>query len=113
MKRSLFFKYQKPGHLEFNMLSNGLIFFASPTELNDGSECRPRLILNGSNELWSRLGWHYGNAIIRELYLIVNQAENSQLICETAEKSALHLKKIAGRADFDVNLLSKNLAKYF
>ena len=37
------------------MLSRGEVFFASANELNDGSECRPRYILKGSLELWSRL----------------------------------------------------------
>lgn len=50
-----FFKYQKPGLLEFNMLRRGEIFFASPTELNDPNECRPRYILKGSEDLWQRL----------------------------------------------------------
>jgi hypothetical protein len=50
-----FYKYQKPGNLEFNMLRRGEIFFASVDELNDASECRPRFILNGTEELWTRL----------------------------------------------------------
>ena len=37
------------------MLRRGEIFFASVAELNDASECRPRLVLNGSQELWQRL----------------------------------------------------------
>lgn len=37
------------------MLSRGELFFASESELNDGSECRPRYVLKGSTELWSRL----------------------------------------------------------
>lgn len=50
-----YYKYQKPGNLEFNMLRRGEIFFASPDELNDGSECRPRFVLRGSAGLWVRL----------------------------------------------------------
>lgn len=50
-----FFKYQKPGILEFNMLRRGEIFFASPYELNDPNECRPRYVLKGTEELWQRL----------------------------------------------------------
>lgn len=50
-----FFKYQKPGLLEFNLLRRGEIFFASPSELNDPNECRPRYVLKGSEELWKRL----------------------------------------------------------
>jgi hypothetical protein len=51
----LFFKFQKPGNLEFNMLRRGEIFFVSVAELNDANECRPRFILNGTQELWTRL----------------------------------------------------------
>ena len=50
-----FYKYQKPGNLELNMLRRGEIFFASVGELNDASECRPRFVLNGTKELWTRL----------------------------------------------------------
>lgn len=50
-----FFKFQKPGNLEFNMLRHGEIFFASVAELNDANECRPQFILNGTIELWTRL----------------------------------------------------------
>lgn len=50
-----FFKFQKPGNLEFNMLRRGEIFFASVAELNDANECRPRFVLNGTTELWTRL----------------------------------------------------------
>ncbi len=50
-----FYKYQKPNTLEFNMLRKGEIYFASVSELNDASECRPRFILKGSEELWQRL----------------------------------------------------------
>lgn len=49
------YKYCSPSVLNFGMLSRGELFFASAGELNDGSECRPRYILKGSSELWSRL----------------------------------------------------------
>ena len=50
-----FYKYQKPENLEFNMLRHGEIYFAKIAELNDASECRPRFILNGTEQLWIRL----------------------------------------------------------
>jgi len=51
----LFYKYQKTGNLDFNILRRGEVYFASVAELNDASECRPRFILKGSEELWQRL----------------------------------------------------------
>lgn len=51
----LFYKYQKSGDLGFSMLRQGEVYFASAGELNDASECRPRLIFKGSEELWQRL----------------------------------------------------------
>ena len=57
-KAMLFFRYQPPDTLSFAMLRRGEIFFASPSELNDAHEFRPRLTLNGSTELWQRLA-HY------------------------------------------------------
>jgi hypothetical protein len=50
-----FYKYQKTGNLDFSMLRQGEVYFASAGELNDASECRPRFILKGSEELWQRL----------------------------------------------------------
>lgn len=50
-----YFKYCQPSERHFGMLSRGEIFFASPDELNDGSECRPRYILRGTEQLWNRL----------------------------------------------------------
>jgi hypothetical protein len=50
-----YFKYCPPRDLHFGMLSRGEVFFASPDELNDGSECRPRYILRGTEQLWNRL----------------------------------------------------------
>jgi hypothetical protein len=49
------FKYFSSGERQFGMLSRGELFFASADELNDGSECRPRYVLKGSAELWTRL----------------------------------------------------------
>lgn len=49
------FKYSAPSILSFGALSRGELYFASAEELNDGSECRPRYILKGSSELWTRL----------------------------------------------------------
>lgn len=37
------------------MLKRGEIYFASPTELNDTHECKPKIVFNGSQELWLRL----------------------------------------------------------
>lgn len=49
------FKYYGSRARPFGMLSRGELFFASPVELNDGSECRPHFVLQGSPELWQRL----------------------------------------------------------
>ncbi|MBB3291676.1 hypothetical protein FHT39_000315 [Mitsuaria sp. BK045] len=49
------FKYSAPSILSFGALSRGELYFASAEELNDGSECRPRYILKGAVELWTRL----------------------------------------------------------
>lgn len=54
-KRMLFYKYQKSRNLDFSMLRQGEVYFASAGELNDASECRPRFIFKGSEELWQRL----------------------------------------------------------
>jgi len=51
----LFYKYQKTGNLDFSILRQGEVYFASAGELNDASECRPRFILKGSEDLWQRL----------------------------------------------------------
>lgn len=49
-----FFKYQSVSPLALSMLRHGEIFFASPKELNDSHEARPRYIFRGDDDTWKR-----------------------------------------------------------
>jgi hypothetical protein len=102
----LFFKYQKPGSLEFTMLRRGEVYFASPSELNDAHECRPRMVLNGSNELWQRLA----DFVLERVcslsgYYSQSSSEDMHKLLGLAEPVGQTLKKRAQNRDIEfVNL---------
>ncbi|WP_431288808.1 DUF2971 domain-containing protein [Roseateles chitinivorans] len=97
------FKYSAPSILSFGALSRGELYFASAEELNDGSECRPRYILKGSAELWTRLA---------DMLLVDAVALSAMPSAEAATRlgrfakplgRALHAK--AGKRDLDFEQL--------
>jgi hypothetical protein len=99
-----FYKYQKPGNLEFNMLRRGEVYFASVSELNDASECRPRFILKGSEELWRRLAKLILQGVCFGTDGGVPQEEVKTLLGLTGSMGRL-LKKQAGNKDFGLENL--------
>lgn len=105
-----FYKYQKPGNLEFNMLRHGEIYFASVAELNDASECRPRFILNGSEELWMRLAQFILGKVCfsSDYYERTSQEEIGQLLGLSVPVGRLLKKQVRNR---DVGI--ENLGKLF
>ena len=102
----LFFKYQKPGNLEFNMLRRGEIFFASVAELNDASECRPRFVLNGTKELWARLAAYILQEACfhSEVQDRISREEMRELF-SLSESLGTQLKKQARNRDFGLEKL--------
>lgn len=93
------FKYRAPSDAQFGMLSRGEVFFASADEMNDGSECRPRYVLKGSADLWTRLA---------EMILIDTccfseavSVASSRALIGLAQPLGNALKVRAGAADFD------------
>ncbi|MEZ6122890.1 MAG: DUF2971 domain-containing protein [Planctomycetaceae bacterium] len=101
-----FFKFQKPGNLEFNMLRRGEIFFASVAELNDANECRPRFVLNGTTELWTRLAaFILQKACFRpEVYDRTSREEIRELF-RLSESLGTQLKKRARNRDIGLEEL--------
>jgi len=101
-----FFKFQKPGNLEFNMLRRGEIFFASVAELNDANECRPRFVLNGTTELWRRLATYIlQEACFRsEVYGRISREEMCDLF-SLSESLGTQLKKWARNRDVGLEML--------
>ena len=103
----LFYKYQKAGDLEFGILRRGEIFFASVGELNDASECRPRFILKGSEELWQRLTrFVLEHVCFGSEYFQNHKNDKIRQILELCEPMGRHLKKIAGNRDFGIENLN-------
>jgi hypothetical protein len=88
-----FFKYQKPENLEFNMLRHGEVYFASVSELNDANECRPRFILNGTQELWKRLA-HF---ILAKVCFSSNYSDYSERATPEEIRKILDLSVSIGR----------------
>jgi len=102
----LFFKFQKPGNLEFNMLRRGEVFFASVAELNDANECRPRFILNGTKALWTRLaGYILQEACIRSGFYETSSREETREVLGLSESLGSLLKKQARTQDFGLEKL--------
>ena len=107
-----FFKFQSPDKLEFNMLRRGEIFFASVDELNDASECRPRLVLKGSADLWRRLA---GLILERIVFAppLGDWVDDSSIktILRLGSPLGESLKKRAGRRDFGIERLGVTVAE--
>jgi Protein of unknown function (DUF2971) len=89
------FKYCPPTVLNFGMLARGEIFFASDQELNDGSECRPRYVLKGSAELWSRL-----------VDMLLMDA-----CCYSLGRSTAHIRTVLARTDALASVLMAKTGK--
>lgn len=88
------------------MLSRGELFFASADELNDGSECRPRYILKGSVELWTRLC----DYLLLQLWMDFTRDETApktdpNAVAAFAEQLARTLRKRVARQDLDYEQL--------
>lgn len=96
----LFYKYQRSDNLAFSMLRKGEIYFASAGELNDASECRPRFIFKGSEELWQRLA-HYIllEACCSSDYFQLDRLDTVKPILNLSQRIGTHLKKAAGNRD--------------
>jgi len=105
--RMLFFKYQRPDNLAFSMLRNGEIYFASVDELNDASECRPRFVFRGSEELWQRLA-HYilFEACLSSDYFRPDRMDAISGILNISNRVGTSLKKAAGNKDIGIEKLN-------
>lgn len=92
------------------MLRHGEIYFASIAELNDANECRPRFILNGSEELWMRLAQFILGKVCfsSDYYERTSQEEISQLLGLSVSVGQLLKKQVRNR---DVGI--ENLGKLF
>lgn len=102
-----FYKYQKPGNLEFGMLRGGEVFFASHAELNDAQECRPRFVLRGSLELWYRLA----HLVLLEICLLPQfgkppTSDHTRDLLSLDVPLGRLLKKKAGRRDVAIEHLN-------
>jgi hypothetical protein len=101
-----FYKYQKLGNLEFSMLRHGEVYFASAGELNDASECRPRFILKGSEELWQRLAqFILEHACFGSDYFQLDKKDEIRQILDLSDTIGRLLKKQARNKDFGIESL--------
>jgi hypothetical protein len=102
----LFYKYQKAGNLDFSMLRQGEVYFASAGELNDASECRPRFILKGSEELWQRLTqFILEHACFGSDYFQLDKKDEIHQILNLSVTIGRLLKKQAKNKDFGIESL--------
>ena len=104
----LFYKYQKPEILAFNMLRKGEIYFASAAELNDANECRSRFVLNGSKELWQRLARFVLEKVCFEShYFREENIDEIRQILALSESMGGRLKERTRNGDFGLEDLGK------
>jgi hypothetical protein len=102
----LFYKYQKPGTLEFNMLRNGEIYFASNRELNDANECRARFVFRGSEELWRRFArFTLEQVCFSDNYYREKSADEIHQVLQLSEVLGRQLKKNARARDVGIEEL--------
>jgi len=102
----LFYKYQKTGNLDFNILRRGEVYFASVAELNDASECRPRFILKGSEELWQRLvQFILVHACFESDYFQFDKKDEIRQILDLSVAIGRLLKKQTKNKDFGIESL--------
>lgn len=102
----LFYKYQKSVDLNFSMLRQGEVYFASVGELNDASECRPRFILKGSEELWQRLAqFILEHACFRSDYFQLDKKDEIRQILDLSVVIGRLLKKQVGNKDLGIERL--------
>jgi hypothetical protein len=102
----LFYKYQKAGNLDFSMLRQGEVYFASAGELNDANECRPRFILKGSEELWQRLAQYIlEHACFGSDYFQLDKKDEIRQILDLSITIGRLLKKQAKNKDFGIESL--------
>lgn len=88
------------------MLRRAEVFFASATELNDANECRPRFVLKGSEELWTRLArFILEEFCFREHYYANTAQDEIQKVLQLSESLGPLLKKGAGSRDFELEKL--------
>lgn len=92
------------------MLRHGEIYFASVSELNDANECRPRFILNGSEELWMRLAQFILGKVCfsSDYYERTSQEEIGQLLGLSVSVGRLLKKQVRNR-DVGIENLGKLL----
>lgn len=102
----LFFKYQRPDNLAFSMLRKGEIYFASVNELNDASECRPRFVFKGSEELWQRLAEYIlSHACFSSDHFQPDRLDTLKSILNLSGRIGTCLKKEAGNRDLGLETL--------
>jgi hypothetical protein len=102
----LFYKYQRPDNLAFSMLRKGEIYFASVDELNDASECRPRHIFKGSEDLWQRLAdYILSHACLSSDHFQPGKPGALKPILNLSDSIGTCLKKEAGNRDLGFEML--------
>jgi len=102
----LFFKYQRSDNLAFSMLRKGEIYFASVDELNDASECRPRFVFKGSEDLWRRLAdYVLSHACFSSDYYQPDRSDALKPLLSLSNGIGTSLKSEAGNRDLGLEVL--------
>jgi len=94
------------------MLRRGEVYFASVGELNDASECRPRFILKGSEELWRRLAqFILDHVCFPSAYFQHDKDDEIRELLGLSDAIGRELKKNARNRDFGMEDLRSAFLK--
>lgn len=109
----LFYKYQPVRDLSLAMLRHGEVFFASPQELNDTHEAKPRYIFRGDDDVWKRFVY----LVMVEMCVIIELEPESELSKKilSLREGVINLIKSTKKSSFEyqelINILSLGIQK--
>lgn len=109
----LFYKYQPVRDLSLAMLRHGEVFFASPQELNDTHEAKPRYIFRGDDDVWKRFVY----LVMIEMCAIIELEPESELSKKiiSLREGVINLIKSTKKSSFEyqelINILSLGIQK--
>lgn len=95
------YKYQSASELKLSSLRRGEVFFADITELNDGHEGKPALVLSGRLEVYERFfEWLSSRLIIPK---VAANKSTVQMLYDISLRLASHVKRESKGRDIHID----------
>lgn len=106
-----FYKYQAISPLSLAMLRHGEVFFASPQELNDTHEAKPKFVFRGDDDVWRRFIY----MVLVDMCILLNLDPESDLSKKiiSLRESVFSKIKSTKKSSFEyqqlINILSSSI----